>query len=281
MLNHLAYKSHRAYVFQDYIWGQHHYPWPLYKTWEIPSRTPLGALIGGPTVGGSWETGDPAPRSIHALHWDTVCPKDRIKVIWTHEVKNEFNLRWATGKRIFDVWNQILLEAPEKCVEIRPPSRDIEQEDRTPLFDWTVWGGGMILDMWEEFRSSPVSKLLKASPIVQRAVERNQRLFGPSSSGAEGSQSPFERVLAVHVRRGDYLDHCTHLAKYASPFESWSALPWLPDRFEPPSGETKTDEQMQEFLSHCLPTNEQIVEKITQVRRDYERDVLGEWLSCS
>ena len=138
----------------------------------------------------------------------------------------------------------------------------------------------MILDMWEEFKNSPVSKLLKASPIVQRAVERNQWLLKTSSASAE-SRSPFERVLAVHIRRGDYLDHCMHLAKYDSPFESWSGLPWLPDRYEPSSGGNRTETETRAFLSHCLPTNEQIMDKITQVRREYELEVLGEYLFSS
>ncbi|KAF5314758.1 hypothetical protein D9611_007178 [Ephemerocybe angulata] len=114
LLAFLAYKSQRAYVFQDYVWAPSHYPWVVDKTLEreAPPRTPLGALIGGPITGAPWPPGDNStPRSIHESHWHIVCPKERVKQIWTHEVKREHALHSASGKQVFG-W---LMSLSSKC----------------------------------------------------------------------------------------------------------------------------------------------------------------------
>ncbi|KAF6744715.1 hypothetical protein DFP72DRAFT_927787 [Ephemerocybe angulata] len=277
MLTHLAYKSRRAYVFQDYVWKQDYYPWPESKAWDLPSRTPLPALISGPTVGGPWESGDSAPRSIHEKHWDVVCPKSKVKVIWTHEVKRAHKLHWEkTGKEIFAVWNKILLEETEKCIEVIAPQRDVE--DFGQVFDLWLWGTDRILDIWEEFRDSPTSQLLKTSPVVQRAIDRNEHLF---KSPETEHHDPFSRVLAVHVRRGDYVGACSNLANYNSTFYSWNLHPWLPDRFGPlPGGEPgkNTPENIKEYFVHCLPDEEQIIKRISAARDDWEKEVFGDRL---
>lgn len=275
MLTYLAYKSQRAYVFQDYVWKQDYYPWDESKAWEVPSRTPLPALISGPTAGGSWEVGDSAPRSIHQSWWDVVCPKEKVKVIWTHEVKRKYDLHWVpTAKVVFGVWNKILLEEEAQCVEVIAPQRDVE--DFGQVFDLWLWGVDRILDIWEEFRDSPVSRLLATSPVVERCVERNLELFRTPETA---KHDPFSRVFAVHVRRGDYIQACSNLANYNSTFYSWNLLPYLPDRFGPlPGGEPgkNTPENTAAYFKHCLPEMDAIIEKINVARDEWEKEIFGE-----
>ncbi|TEB34201.1 hypothetical protein FA13DRAFT_1707769 [Coprinellus micaceus] len=277
MLTYLAYKSQRGYVFQDYVWKQDYYPWEESKAWELPSRTPLPALISGPTAGGPWEVGDSAPRAIHQKWWDVVCPKDKIKVIWTHEVKRKYELHWVkSGKQIFDVWNKILLDDEAQCIEVIAPQRDVE--DFGQVFDLWLWGTDRILDIWEEFRDSAVSRLLGTSAIVQRCVDRNLELFRTPQTY---KHDPFSRVFAVHVRRGDYIQACSNLANYNSTFYSWNLLPYLPDRFGPlPGGEPgkNTPENTKEYFKHCLPEKEAIIQKINDARDEWEKEVFGSHL---
>ncbi|EEB93037.1 hypothetical protein MPER_08365 [Moniliophthora perniciosa FA553] len=68
---HLAYESKRAYAFQDY--APHHYSWPQEQWYGDFSRTPLNAIISGPTAGGLWDPGDDAPRSVTEAWFDVVC----------------------------------------------------------------------------------------------------------------------------------------------------------------------------------------------------------------
>jgi hypothetical protein len=281
LLNHLAYKSRRAYVFQDYVWAQHHYPWPESKAWEVPSRTPLGALLGGPIVGGPWAPGDAAPRSVHQSYWNIVCPKEKVKVIVTHEVKKKFGIQLeGSGKYVFNIWNKILLDEPAQCVEVRPLAGDPDVFSQT-VFDLWLVGSERVLDLWEETRDSQVMQLLRTSPIVQRGVDRNQQLFKTAKTE---HHDPFSRVLSLHLRRGDYLSHCMGLANWNSSFFMWNLLPWLPDRFHgAPGGEPgkNTDENVKEFLTHCLPDIDQILNKIASARDDYEKVAIGELRSSA
>jgi hypothetical protein len=82
------------------------------------------------------------------------------------------------------------------------------------------------------------------------------------------SDAPFPGLLVLHIRRGDFRDHCTHLAKWSSDWNGFNAFPSLPDKFTPPpggGGGSTTPENMDLYMKHCFPTIEQIVHKVTEV----------------
>jgi hypothetical protein len=134
MNNHLAYASKRAYVFPTFMWSLSHYPWPPSQRAEQPF-TPLNALTAGPAAGGPWDEGDNAPRAIHESWFETVCPVEERRIINTTEVKPY--IRVAEGDKIFSHWKKVLLDAPERCIEIVP---DLYEHDNFPqVFDlWCV-----------------------------------------------------------------------------------------------------------------------------------------------
>jgi hypothetical protein len=269
MNSYLAYKSKRAYVFQDYVWKKEYYPWSKFKYRSWPPRTPLNALISGPTAGGPWADGDSAPRSVSEDYFDIVCPKNERRIINTRDVKP--SIVQESGKKVFTTWETLLLEASERCIEIQPALRS---EDNFPqVFDLFLWGTERILDMWEEFRDSPVSQLLETSPIVNAAIARNEYLFvSRNGVGAAGTRNPYERMMAIHIRRGDYKNACLGLANWNSTFYSWNLLPFLPDKFTPPLGGSwgeNTDENIATYMERCLPHFSAIVQKIRDSRDDY------------
>ncbi|KAF6745369.1 hypothetical protein DFP72DRAFT_974289 [Ephemerocybe angulata] len=271
--NYLSYKAHRGYVFGDYLWAPSHYPWPENNiTLENPARTPISAIISGPTAGGPWPPGDPAPRAIHEQHWPLVCPPEKVKQIWTSTVKDQYNIRRnGSATYIFNIWKKILLEEPAQCVEVMQPA--IEDDPWPEVFDMWLVGFDRLLDFWDEFRGSLVSQQLGPSAVVQRALERNVHLFQTPETE---HRDPFSRVLAVHIRRGDYEWHCGHLANWNFGFYGWNQLPWLPDRFVlPPGGEpnNNTEENIAKFKLHCLPEMDQIIKRIEGAREDWEKDV--------
>ncbi|KAF8910486.1 hypothetical protein CPB84DRAFT_1842498 [Gymnopilus junonius] len=266
----LAYKSKRTYVFQDYHWKVDYYPWPESQVKDWPLRTPANALISGPSVGGPWDPEDPAPRSVSDDWWDTVCPEKERRIINTREVKPA--IMWENGEVIFNHWVKLLGEATDRCIEIQAADRE---EDGFPqVFDLFLWGSDRILPLWESFRDSPVSRLLGTSPIVEAAVAKNEYLFvprGPRPS-VPAARNPFDRMFAVHLRRGDYKDACLGFANWNSTFYSWNLLPFLPDRFINPPGYTwgtNTPENVEFFLKHCLPSDASIVEQVNNARSEY------------
>ena len=275
MENIVAYRSNRSYVFQDLIWNPDHFPWrqeDRRRCEKGPSsqQTPLSALLSGPTVGGFWDPGDNAPRSI-SQHWfNTVCPINERRIISTKEVKTA--VYWDKGSVLFDAWQKVLSEAPERCIEVQG-----SPEDPFPQpFDTWLWAGEWVLSMWDRIKDSPVSRLLGPSPIIQAAVARNEYLFrprGPRPPGAV-STNPYDGMVAAHVRRGDFEGHCRHLATWNSTFYSWNQLSFLSDRFvHPPNYEwgTQSEEGVRHYLKHCYPDMDAIVEKIRKSKADYVR----------
>ncbi|KAL1753902.1 hypothetical protein FB107DRAFT_263945 [Schizophyllum commune] len=263
---HLAYASKRAYVFQDYIWKHEYYPWQQSQYLDPPPRTPMNALIAGPAAGGEWDPEDPSPRSVSATYYDEVCPPEQRRVITTGEVKDTY--RWESGDVIFRAWRDLLLDAPERCIEIVPEDR--EKDGYPQVFDLFLWGSDRILSLYDEFIKSPVSRLHATSSVVAAGVARNLPLF--RSRGKGGPLDPFERTLAMHIRRGDFKDACLGLAAWNSTFYSWNLLPELPDRFTAHEGGGwgwNTEENIALYLEHCLPTFEAIVQKTRDAKRDY------------
>ncbi|THU98634.1 hypothetical protein K435DRAFT_660580 [Dendrothele bispora CBS 962.96] len=256
---HLAYASGRAYVFQDYFWEPSHYPWPKEQQLEYPPRTPLTALISGPTAGGPWESGDEAPRSISSDWFDVVCPPENRRIINTREVKPQ--VKDAPGSEVFEAWRKVLAEAPEGCVEIQPAEEDFFSQ----TFDMFLWITPRIVSLWDNFSNSPTSRLLDASPIVRSAVERNEYLFMPRGNSA----GPYERMLAMHLRRGDYDEHCKRLARENQTFYGWNHLTFLPDPFIPPPGNAEDPENVAIYMRRCYPTFAEVVQKVHDARSEY------------
>ncbi|KAF9538706.1 hypothetical protein CPC08DRAFT_508566 [Agrocybe pediades] len=215
----LAYKSKRAYVFHHYRWKPEYYPWPERKSPRWPPLTPANALMSGPAVGGPFDPGDnDAPRSVNIKYFNQVCPPSSRRVINTKELKSE--IRWEAGDVIFSRWEKLLREAPERCIEIQPESQ--ETDGFPQVFDLFLWGLDRILPLWKGFRDSPISRLLCPSPVVQSTVDRNTYLFLPRGPRPElpVSNNPYDRMLAIHLRRGDFKKACLDLANWNSTFYS-------------------------------------------------------------
>lgn len=267
----LAYESNRTYVFQDYVWKPEYYYWRPDQFLTYPPRTPLNAIISGPVAGGLWEAGDNTPRAISEKWFDVVCPVSQRRVINTRDIKTPQMREWM-GNDIFQLWRNLLSEAPEHCIEIWP-SEDNE-DDYPQTFDLWLWGSHRVLPLWDSFSKSPISRLLKSSPIVQSAVDRNEYIFHPQGPRPShpASPNPFDRLLAMHIRRGDYKNACTDLATWNSTYYSWNLLTFLPDRFDPPPGGSfayNTPENTAKYMEHCLPTFEAIVQKVRDSRGDF------------
>ena len=231
-------------------------------------RTPLNALIAGPPAGGLWDPDDSAPRSISEHWFNTVCPESERRIIFTGDVKPA--VYWETGDVIFKHWEKLLTDAPERCIEIQPsPNERLPQ-----TFDFYLLGSTRILPLWDEFKISPVSRLLAPSAIVKAAVDRNEYLFLPRGPRLPYPvpRDPYERVLAIHLRRGDFKSHCQFLAKWNSTFHSWNLLPSLPDKFIHPEGYEpgkNTPEGNAYYQKHCFPDHDMILDKIQKSREEY------------
>ncbi|KAJ7848853.1 hypothetical protein B0H14DRAFT_3670991 [Mycena olivaceomarginata] len=256
---HLAYMSKRAYVFNDYMWAGEHYMWPLHQQPPGDLRTPFNAILSGPS--------DPAPLSISERRFDVVCSPEESRLIVSADIKPP--LADLPGTEVFATWEMLLGDVLERCIEI--VSARYEVDKMPQVFDLWIWGNSRVLLLSPSFSQSTTSKLLTASPIVCAAVKRNTYLFNPRRPRLSTALRNWaQRTLAIHLTRGDFIQHCRNLAEWGSSFYSWAQLPQVMDQFTPLPGDDP--KRVETMMGHCLPDNAQIIKKLHDVREDYIND---------
>jgi hypothetical protein len=193
-----------------------YYPWQPASRPRPPPQTPLNALVSGPLAGGDWDAGDPAPRSVSVAYWETVCPPARRHVLYSSDLKNP--VRDAEGADIFRRMVAAIRDADAACVEIMPST-----DDNFPqLYDLWLIGDKRSVSLGQLFLDTPGSRLTGPSPVVRAAVERNFRLFTPRGPlQVDAGPDPFKRMMAVHIRRGDFGPACKERALWASTYYQW------------------------------------------------------------
>jgi hypothetical protein len=247
------------------MWHADRSKWPNPSASEWNPRTPLNALISGPTTGMAWDEDDLAPRSVHERYFKKVCPPEETRIIYTGDIKPAVSQ--SDGVDVFNHWKKLLEDAPEQCIEVRASGDDMFPQ----VFDLMLWGSPRILSLWDSFSKSTTSRLLSASHIVLSAVAKNEYIFNPEGPRPPGHvpRSPYDRMMAMHIRRGDYIDHCVNLEAWNASFYSWNAFPHLPDRFYNYAPHLTHDERKADFMRHCLPSQEDIVKKARSSREEY------------
>jgi hypothetical protein len=193
-----------------------HYPWqPAWGKWGWP-HTPLNAILSGPLVGGPWEPNDPTPRSIHADFYDQFCPQADRTVFTSTELKAP--VKDADGAAVFRHMVKTIKDAPTRCVDVIGGS-----DDKYPqTYDLWLVGNQRVISLDEIILDTATSRLLGPSPVVASAVERNMHLFLPRGPrNANASVGVFDRMMAVHIRRGDFAPACRDRAKFASTYYNW------------------------------------------------------------
>lgn len=158
---------------------------------------------------------DTAPRSISGKWWEIVCPPERRRITSVREDKPK--VADLPGDQVFAAWEKVLLDAPESCIEIQPV--DMSEDGYPQVFDLWLWGSARVLSLWDSFPKSPVSTLLGTSTIVERALEQNKHLFHAHKQEV-GVIDPYDRMLAIHWRRGDFKEACIMLSDWHATFYS-------------------------------------------------------------
>ncbi|KAJ7616655.1 hypothetical protein FB45DRAFT_757151, partial [Roridomyces roridus] len=296
---HLAYLSHRGYVFKDYVASAHPpFPDTFPNGTQIHLRIPMNAITSGPTGGGSLGVNvdeTRTPRAISLEWWDTVCPPSEVVELGLGETNDELGMSGeTTGLEKLNRWVEKLRRIEAPCVKITGGEP----------FDWMFIASTKILDLWPSYGNSPTLKEFAWSALVTRALSRNFALFSPSTPppsllptlshigristlGTSSSPYPLSAftpyhtasppipgLLALHVRRGDYSQHCRNLVEWGSDYSAWNGFgnpsvraahptfPALPDYLSVPEGMTHGEAA----YAHCWPSLDEIVSRAREVR---------------
>ncbi|KAJ7498144.1 hypothetical protein B0H11DRAFT_833367 [Mycena galericulata] len=279
----------------------------------IPARVPLSALIGGPIIGapfppssawGRQQNGKGHPRAVSRAHFERVCP-DPFTVD-PSAVKAALDAVDADAEAVLARWVAELATLGP-CVQI---ARDASQ-----LFDiWVLGTPSRLLPVWPSFSTSPIVTTFRWSPLVRAALETNRALFPPVERGLRAwwfgpgppdeaalqhppPYDPFptgvysatraeaaleaERVilpglLALHIRRGDFEEHCENLARWGAGFVGFNSFEELyegtgraDERFVIPQ-HRESPENRALYMRRCFPSVAQITQRVRAVRREWE-----------
>ncbi|KAI0743492.1 hypothetical protein C8Q80DRAFT_1272186 [Daedaleopsis nitida] len=270
---YLAYRSGRRFVMGNFTWNDDGSLYSEYNdTVKIPSQIPYSAIIRGPVVGGPFPRGDHAPLAVSKDYFDHLCPSK-------HEIdRNEVHGRFPPENRtsaaaVTEVWSNILSDSNASCVQT--------SKDSGPIYTHNaIFGVRKSLEkLWPEFAASPIITLFGWSTLVEVAFDMNRHFFLPKDSLEPFlSTTPFTTnaqrysmipgLMAVHIRRGDYKQHCTTLTRWGEDFVSVNTFPDMPDQFTiPPHNELPdmTDVHLEYYRKRCFPSIEEIVHKVVEV----------------
>ncbi|KAI8970876.1 hypothetical protein BD414DRAFT_501473 [Trametes punicea] len=261
---YLAYRSERAFVFDNYTWSRDEADYSLYNLRPIPSRIPLTAMIRGPIVGNYPPFGENVPRAVIPEYFNEVCPNRTV--IGSSEVNDA--LVDPSAETLIQAWTERM--GPHRCVEVETGSPEI--------FDEHVFADAhRLLDIWPHFSQSPIVQNFSWSTLVELAFDNNREVFSPASpleptlssvpiSAGLARYTLIDGLLAIHVRRGDFKGHCYDvLARRSIGYTGFNSFPSLPDRWDLAADLSDRDKRAL-YTRHCFPDIDMIVNRVEEIR---------------
>lgn len=255
----LTYHSRRAFVFDNYTWNHDGSLYSQFNHNTIPSKIPMSVQIAGPMAGGPFAPGDSTPRSVMKEWFDVVCPNP--KRLDSNAVRATLPDNYS-AKTVMNAWIKHIEETPENCVTT---------DDK--IFDIWIFGSKRILDIVPLLFESPMVTEFRWSSLILNGFHQNRKLFAPTGLTAATSKDPYPVIpglLALHIRRGDFEEHCRGLARWGSTWTGFNQLPGILDSFNPPprphDGDV-TQEIYDAYAKSCYPSIKDIVQKVTDIKQ--------------
>lgn len=230
-------------------------------------------------VGGEWPEGDSTPISVVKEYWDKICPEEERLFIDPRQV-DDWKLGNLMASDLVARWKKRLDETPGRCVEVDREAFQtgtfwfvdlllfISPTSLTLRHDRIFGNAEHLLEFWPAYSTSPILTQFRWSPLVESGFMKNYGLIS-STKPAVHPYHTIPGLLALHIRRGDYREHCSNLAGGGALFNAFNSFPQFVDKFELPPNRTGelTKEVMNHYLPACLPSIQQIVTKVTEVRK--------------
>ncbi|KAF9462281.1 hypothetical protein BDZ94DRAFT_1219994 [Collybia nuda] len=191
------------------------------------SMVPLSAFLEGVTR-----------ESVSAAVFDEACPPEDIKHVQVH-VNN--GARWEYVKKI--------LNGPEKCIIV----------DQW-ILTWDYLASQAIHDIWPSFKNY-LSNHFHWSKSIQAIADRASSALNLRPHATSSFGDPY---IALHLRRGDFENHCHGLADDRIGFTTWATLPTLQSSILAPALDSTNGTSI---FEHCYPTLERIISAIDTYAR--------------
>ncbi|KAI0034831.1 hypothetical protein K488DRAFT_44633 [Vararia minispora EC-137] len=260
---HLAYVANATFVMYNYTWD----PYArgdaslFLFTKVVPARTPMSALVAGPVAGGSYPEEAWRPPAVTPEFFEKICPEPTLFDV--SRLKNESEIHpWTSASDIMDVFSAHIQTSRDNCMEFKA--------DTGRIFDWDLFANvERMRSLWPTFKHSPILTEWAWSPLVSSILRDNYARIHPLAGDAE-SNSILPGLLAMHIRRGDFVRHCTRLADRNQTYQAFNAFEGMLDQFVPPRGwgGERNQAYYDAYRERCYPEQEAIVAKVSQVRME-------------
>ena len=107
------------------------------------------------------------------------------------------------------------------------------------------------------------------SSLIHDALEANHEVVFPPHDQDSKANGTMDGLLVIHVRRGDFSQHCKFLASRNSDWSAFNSFPDLPDKYDQVHSDPRlSSENYKTYMDHCYPSIEQIVDKVKRVREE-------------
>jgi len=135
-----------------------------------------------------------------------------------------------------------------------------------------IFGSERLLDIVPILFKSPMVSEFRWSSFILDGFNRNRKLYAPNGLTASTPSDQYPVIpglLALHIRRGDFEQHCRGLAEWGSTWTGFNQLPQLIDRFDSPPRPKEggaTQEIYDAYAKSCFPSIEEIVQKVVDAK---------------
>ncbi|KAI0032868.1 hypothetical protein K488DRAFT_70309 [Vararia minispora EC-137] len=230
----------------------------------VPARIPITVLLEGPIAGGPFPVSDWRPPAVTTEFFEEVCPHPTV--ISVADARGG-DVSDSTGAEILARVVEKLHSIEDNCVEF--------QDGSGMFFDYWLWAdGARMASTWSQLLESPIVTAWRWSDLVRKGVEANRAIVHPRIVPHDHHRNKLPGLLALHLRRGDFQQHCEHIGKWRLPHNAWNSHPEFVDTWNPPEGGGNgeaTSELRAYYLKHCYPEIDQIVERVEEVYQDAAR----------
>ncbi|KAJ6541043.1 hypothetical protein DFH09DRAFT_1395004 [Mycena vulgaris] len=199
----------------------------------------MNALTSSPTGGGSLgEDVDPnISRAISFEWWTAACPQSQVVELQMTATVKELTDS-STGEERLIRWAEKLRNIEAGCVQVVGGS-SFDYMHISIQFSLAAYLNIVIEYAWSSLITRALSRnffalFSSASPPLALAPFLSRITTTPGAGSADhpypltafapyrASAPPIPGLLALHVRRGDYAQHCNNLASWGSDFNAWN-----------------------------------------------------------
>ncbi|KAF9482256.1 hypothetical protein BDN70DRAFT_801955 [Pholiota conissans] len=194
------------------------------------ASVPLSAFMTGPTEG-----------TISEAVFDEVCPPSEIEYV-------------TLGVDYIDQWKHALdiLSRKQRCIVVNDK-----------VFNWNFLASPGLHAIWPTFQTY-IHNHFKWSQNVLDIVNRTQTELNLRSRLSPATTQG-DSYMALHLRRGDFEDHCKFLAETHQGFTTWATLPSLTSTIFSPTLDTYNATTV---MAHCYPSLWRILDAVSHQARD-------------